>query len=132
MLADAATRSSIVRSLLEDLERTDVVVYVSDSMSGLPGEPAAYLEFVSYAAGTRYLLVRIDRWKLSPSDRIIWLGHELQHALEVAADPDVKDAAGLARLYRRIGWEGQTGRFDTRGARDTGIRVRNQLTGFTR
>ena len=132
MLADATERSSVVQSLLQDLERTDVVVYVSDSMSGTPDELPAYLQFVSYAAGMRYLLVRVDSWKLAPSDRTIWLGHELQHALEVAAAPDVRDAAGLALLYRRIGFEGQKGRFDSQGARMTETRVRNELTGHGR
>ena len=132
MLADATERSSIVKSLLADLERTDVVVYVSDSMSGTAREVPAYLEFVSYAAGIRYLLVRIDRWKLTPSDRIMWLGHELQHALEIATAPDVKDTVGLAQLYRRIGREDRRGRFESDGARATGERVRIQLAGRDR
>jgi len=32
-----------------------------------------------------------------------WLGHELQHAVEVASAPDVREDGSLERLYRRIG-----------------------------
>ena len=130
LLADATTRSSIVRTLLRDLERSDVVVYLSDSMVGWAGEPRAYLSFVSSTASTRYLVVRIDRWRLAPLERIAWLGHELQHAMEVAAAPDVKDASGLTRLYRRIGWEDRKGRFESDRAQAIGHRVRDQLSGF--
>jgi hypothetical protein len=129
LLADATTRSSIVRTLLQDLERTDVVVYLSDSMTGWAGEPRAYLSFVSSPASTRYLVVRIDHRRLAPFERIAWLGHELRHALEVAAAPDVKDAGGLTHLYRRIGWEDTKGRFESDAARAIGHRVRNQLFG---
>ena len=129
LLADATTRSSIVRTLLQDLERTDVVVYLSDSMVGWAGEPRAYLSFMSSTASTRYLVVRIDRWRLAPFERIAWLGHELQHAMEVAAAPDVKNASGLTHLYRRIGWEDTKGRFESDAARAIGHRVRNQLFG---
>lgn len=128
LLAHAAERSSIIRGLLEDLERTDVVVYLTDSMAGLESEPRAYLRFVARAAGIRYLEVRIERWQAWPHERIACLGHELRHALEIAAAPDVVDAGGLSSLYRRIGWECDTGRFETHAARATGHRVRHQLT----
>jgi hypothetical protein len=42
----------------------------------------------------------------------------------------VKNSAGLARLYRDIGWEGKAGRFESDGAVATGRRIRNQLAGF--
>jgi len=32
-----------------------------------------------------------------------WLGHELQHAVEVASAPDVREDGSLERFYRRIG-----------------------------
>ena len=39
----------------------------------------------------------------APEDSIAVLGHELQHAVEVAEAIDVNDNGGLARLYQRIG-----------------------------
>jgi hypothetical protein len=130
LLAEATDLSAIIRMQVQQLEKSDVVVFLSDSISSSTGEPRASLVFMSYVAGTRYLVVQIDRWKHLPADRIASLGHELQHALEVAAAPDVKNSDGLARLYRQIGWEGKTGRFESDGAVATGRRVRNQLAGF--
>ena len=129
LVAQAAERAPAVRTMLGDLERTDLVVFVSDSMAGAAGEPDAYLTFVTRAAGIRYVLIRINRWRAFPSEPIASLGHELQHALEIAAAPEVADAAGLSRLYRRIGWEEGRGQFETRGARATGHRVRDQVAG---
>jgi hypothetical protein len=129
LLADAAERSLIVRTLLQGLEQTDIVVYLSDSMSESAGQPSACVGFLSRAAGTRYLLVRIDRWRLSPTDRIALLGHELQHAAEIAAAPDVQDGAALGRLYQHIGWESRRGQFETSDARLIGRRIKDELAG---
>ena len=127
LLANAAEHSSIVTTLLKELEQTDIVVYLTDAMPWAAKGSASYMVFLSRDATTRYLLVRIDRWRVSVPERIALLGHELQHALEVAAAPDVNDADGLAQLYRRIGWEAQKNRFETAGAKAVSNRVRKQL-----
>lgn len=132
LLSDAAHRSMIVRSLLSDLEQTDVIVYLSDAMSGFPGEPQAYLAFVTRTAGARYVLVCIHPTGLSAPERIVLLAHELQHALEVARAPEVQDAAGLAQLYRRIGWESHKHQFESRTARIISSRVWLEQTGQQR
>lgn len=126
LLEEATERSAIITTLLEDLERTDIVVYVTDAMSGVGG-PTSHLSFLSQEGGMRYLLVRIDFWRLSPIERLAWLGHELEHALEVAEAPKVRDAAGLARLYQRIGWPSGDKKFETARARDVFIRLRGEL-----
>ncbi len=132
LLTAAASRSSVVLSLLQKLEGTDVVVYVTDSMSGYENESPAYLQFVACAAGTRYVIVRLDRWRLTPGQLVAALGHELQHALEIAAAPDVQDQAGLVQLYRRIGWEWCPGRFETRAAQAVTALVSDELAQPTR
>lgn len=130
LVLDAAACSPAARNLLDALERTDVVVYVSDSMCGPEDDPPAYLRFVSRAAGLRYLSVYVDRYRISPTERIAFFGHELQHALEIAAAPGVRDSAGLRQLYRRIGWESGRDRFETDAARAVTTLVRNELAGF--
>lgn len=127
LIEESSERSQIVTSLMRDLEKTNLVVYVSDSMPGVRSGPASYLTFVSREGGVRYLMVRIDFFRLSPSERIVALGHELQHALEVASAPEVTDAASLAKLYQRIGRESSEGRFESDDAHDTGNRVRRGL-----
>ena len=131
LLARAAGQSATVRTELQALEQTDVVVYLIDSMAE-GSDVRASLVFVAFAAGTRYVLVKIDRWRLHPWEAIAWLGHELQHALEIASASEVKEAAQMERFYNRIGWEHVKGRFETEGARVAGHRVRDELTGFPR
>jgi hypothetical protein len=126
---DAVRRSPSIRSLVERLERSDVVVYLQ-----LPGDSdqqptVSHLTFVSFAAGTRYVLVRIDPWRTAPPSRIALLGHELYHALEIAQDPGVRDPMTLRALYRRIGHEHGRGQFETEAARAAGRQVQADLGG---
>ncbi len=127
LIEAAAARSAIVQTLLDDLERTDVVVYIADSMPGAVVGPKSAMTLVSAATATRYLMVRIDSMRLPLQERMAALGHELYHALEVAAAPEVKDNAGLARLYRRIGWETSAGRFESPGAQNATFQIGLQL-----
>jgi hypothetical protein len=129
LLVEASQRSSIVNGLLLELEQSDLFVYVADVIPGAVTGPASYLSFMHDDGTSRYVLIRIDRSRLSSHERIIWLGHELQHAVEVAAAPQVRDSDGLARLYRRIGWESVLNRFETLEASITGNRVRSEIHG---
>ena len=127
VLREARQRSSIVASLLQELQTTDAVVYISDAMPVVRNGPMSHLVFLSLDSSVRYLLVWLDASRLSPSERITALGHELFHALEVATAPEVRDAEGLVRLFRRIGWETSKDRFETNGARDMSDRIRRYL-----
>ena len=127
LIETAAERSAIVQGLLDDLERTDLVVYIADAMPGAFVGPKSAMTLVSGVTATRYVMIRIDSMRLPLKARIAALGHELYHALEVAAAPEVKDSAGLAALYRRIGWEGRQDRFETQEAREVSRRVRSEL-----
>ncbi len=127
LVADAIERSPVVGRLVSTLEHSDVVVYLH-----LPGampldEPVSRLMFVSAAAGVRYLMVEIDPWRTSYPDRIALLGHELYHALEVAAAPEVKDLVSLRQLYERIGHVWRGSRFETEQARVAEREVRKDL-----
>jgi len=127
LLTAATTGSRIVSDLLKQLDRTDVVVYLTDLTTWSRSSPRSHLVFLTAAAKTRYVLIRIDRWRLSEVDRIASLGHELQHAMEVAAAPAVRDNPGLIALYKHIGWESEDGRFESEAARTVGNRVRKEL-----
>ena len=64
------------------------------------------------------------------------LGHELQHAVEIAEAVDVIDAASMATLYRRIGEPTRSvvaaQCYDTAAARDVGTVVLTELRARTR
>ena len=82
----------------------------------------------------RFLSVEVDE-RVPALDLLTTIGHELQHALEIADAGDVIDLPSLEALYRRIGVDSggedsKTHRYETREAQDTGRRVRAELSGW--
>jgi hypothetical protein len=132
LIAKARTRAPSIRAQMEALERTDVVVYVTEHCALSASEPPAYVRFISAESGTRYLKLTINCWRVSDAVRIQMLGHELQHALEIAAAPHVRDDRTLTGLYLRIGYEVRPRQFETRAARAMDHRVRKELSGRSR
>jgi hypothetical protein len=117
-LAQGVQESATLRRLVETLEASDVIVYVTFDRNPSP-ELAGHISLITARAERRYLRVSIDRRTIG-CQRLALLGHELQHAVEIAESPSVKDDAALAALYRRIGFKsGGNGRsdcFDSAGA----------------
>jgi hypothetical protein len=130
LITEALERSVIIRGLVDALERTDVVVYVTLDLIEHQNQ-SGYLSFLSSAGGVRYVVVKID-WRAIGPHRIATLGHELQHALEVASAPQVRDVRTFAAFYREIGWRTGGGKYETDLARETGRRVELELAGFRR
>jgi hypothetical protein len=127
LIDEAADRSRAVRRLLKSIERTDLVVYVLEHDSPIRSGPVSSLSFVRTQGHDRYVAIRIDSERLSPDERVVWLAHELQHAIEVAKAPRVRDARALAELYGRIGWSHAVDRYETTAARAVAQRVRAEL-----
>jgi len=132
LLQAATERSPVIRGFLEDLERSDVTVYVDLPGSIAASQPRSWIRFVSAAAGVRYLLVQIDPWRAPFHEQIALLGHELYHALEIAAAPDVTDVPSLRRLYARIGHQWGVTRYETDQAQVAERLVRADLNGGAR
>ena len=88
--------------------------------------PAGSLRFVTTSGHTRFLRMTVDE-TLSPASRASLLGHELQHAAEVARATWVRDQDSFASLYRQIGYApgGTDGPdvYDTEAARRAGAAV---------
>jgi hypothetical protein len=101
-LASGARLSPTLRRLVDRLEASDVVVYVTFDRSPAP-RTAGHIAFVTSVPGRRYLQISVDR-RNGPCPLIAILGHELQHAVEIADEPAVTGEAELAALYRRIGF----------------------------
>jgi hypothetical protein len=121
-------QSPSFQALLDQLEATDIVVYVE--CARLPARVDGQLTFVTAAAGTRYVLVRIA-WDLPLARKIAILGHELQHALEIARSPDVVSAETMAAAYQRFGFTRNRGGkrvdFDSVAAIDAGMTIWREL-----
>ncbi len=126
LLADGAHRSYTFARLLDAVERSDVIVYVEMSPE-LPVSLAGRLMLAGCAHGQRYLRIQIAPAG-APEELIAILGHELQHAVEVADAPEVRDVRALVELYGRIGLGGRDGEhFDTIAARAAGRTVKSEL-----
>lgn len=86
---------------------------------------AGFVTFIASNAGWRYIQVKIAR-SLPRGVQVAILGHELQHAVEIADAAEVVSEASLAAFYGRIGSEHRVGgcrSFDTRAAIEVQQRV---------
>ena len=122
---DALDRSPTLRRLVRTLEQSDVIVYV-ELRPWLPRSLPAGLTFAGAGGGFRYL-----RIVLNPSNTrrqmLDMLGHELQHAVEIARAPSVRSRETLAAHFAQIGRRAADG-WETDAARDTGRAVGREAT----
>lgn len=118
-------QSSAFRTLVTRLQRSDVYVYVEE-VPRLPGALEGRLMIVPKAHGHRYVRIQIAL-RGSMEDSIALLGHELQHAVEIADAAEVSDEKGLEALYARIGVRGGAHVYDTVAAREMARRIRREL-----
>jgi hypothetical protein len=125
LLARGYQRSPTLAAIITKLQHSDVFVYIED-VPRLPGGLEGRLMMLPRAHEARYVRIQIAL-RGAPEDTIALLGHELQHALEVAESPSVSDQAGLERLYARIGVSGGSHQYDTVAAQETGRTVRREL-----
>ena len=128
-LVEGCRGSATFRGLLADLETSDLVVYVRTAPSQA-GEPAGRVAFIAATAARRYVLVTLNS-RLPGPTLIGLLGHELQHAVEIAGAAEVVNDSVMARLYERIGTAGarREGKrcFDSGAAVVVGHRVYKEL-----
>jgi hypothetical protein len=125
LLAVGYAKSPTLRRLVDRLQQSDVIVHIAPRILHSRRVDGT-LQFVTRAGGYRYVRITINL-PATPKAVIALLGHELQHALEVAEETSVMDRATFEALYRRIGCEcGRTAgsiSYDTPPAREAGERV---------
>jgi hypothetical protein len=124
LLTEAVAKSSVLNLLIGRLDATDVFVYIE--VTGSSDIPLARTKLVTAVPGARFLRVALNA-QVPPWDRLPLLAHELQHALEIAADTDVRDDDGIRRLFQRVGFSGGIDKYETAAARDVERRVRVEL-----
>jgi hypothetical protein len=125
-LREAIEKSATTRALVATLDASDVIVYF-ELLARMPASLPAGLTFA--ATGGRFRYVRIA---LNPTNTrrqmIAMIGHELQHAVEIAAEPTIRSRRELQKHYKRIGIAG-TGdeMWDTEAARNAGRIVAREV-----
>jgi hypothetical protein len=118
LIEDGVRASPTLRRLVDRVEASDVIVHVVFDRSWSP-----------HAAGARYLRISIDR-RIAGSQRLALLGHELQHAVEIADAPWVTSHEGVATLYKSIGFRSDNGHddcYESRPAIEAGRQVQREF-----
>jgi hypothetical protein len=121
-----AEGSATFRELLTRLSDSDVIVYVEtvDHLNGAYGQTY----FVMAAPSVRYVRIEVVPGG-NVAEMIALVGHELQHAVEIAGAPSVRDRQSLARFYLGMAENLNAGaRYDSAEARLMEDRVRKELT----
>jgi hypothetical protein len=125
LIEEGLCRSVTLRSLVATLKTSDLIVYVNVKRL-LSGSLAGGLQFVAATATSRIIRVVIGL-TVDRAARIALLGHELQHAVEVAGAPHIRSSAALADYYRSHGVPGATQHaYETEAARLTEARIRTE------
>src|SRR5688500_13967791 len=110
-LTEGLLRSEVIRRLVEAIDASNVIVYLS---SGECPRPAvACLMMAGGGSGFRYVRINFrlpiglgKKGGWHRDELSVMIAHELQHAAEVAHWPDVVDNATLEAAYARHGPDG--------------------------
>ncbi len=124
MVRDGIQRSVTFRRLVNQIEQSDVVVYL-ETAAFLTMPVHAHTRLAGATPVMRYLRVVI-KIPSGTDNAISLIGHELQHAWEIAVASEVRDQETLAALYRRIGDENDAG-WETQAARTAEDVIRQEL-----
>lgn len=130
-VASAGPRSQDVRDLIKTLDQSNVVAYVHLAPTE-PGQVGSTMRFAARTAHQRFVVITIG--SDLPADRqIALLGHELQHAAEVARVGWVSSQSDLQSMMALIGWRDATraGGYETSAALCAERRVARALSNVT-
>jgi hypothetical protein len=129
VVTDGLRRSFTFAAIMRALEDSDVIVQLVE-MPNLPSSTGARLVLANGASDVRFLRVQVGFSRLG-DDMVALVGHELFHALELAAAPEVRSEQQMAAYYQRIGFRSGHGQqFDTHEARTVERRIHRELGGM--
>lgn len=130
LLQDARERSPTIRLLLDRLDGSDVIVYLQRGVFERP-EVKGRTSLITAVPDARFLRV-IVRSALADDRGVEMLGHELQHAHEIAQEPRIRSELQLQQYLNVIGFECGTSRFETEAAIRVERQVRSELAWIRR
>jgi hypothetical protein len=128
LIARGSEQSATFRRLIDAIDASDGIVYVE---AGRCRYSRACLTGVSAAGTYRMLWVTVDTRRID-SELIASIGHELQHAIEILSNPNVRNTAAMYLFYSRFARRVGTGRgaFETTAATKAGNTVREEIRAF--
>lgn len=127
IIQQATERSATFRGLVEKIDASDSLVFVSEGRCG-HGVRACFASVTS-SPTSRYMFVLVDTRK-ADWDLMGSIGHELRHTLEVIAQPGIRDDVAKYFFYEQIGSHGASGARETPAAIEAGNTVRSEVRTF--
>ena len=125
-IAQGIRQSSTFRTLLGRLAASDVIVYV-EIVDRIAGGAAAPIYFVTTTATARYLRIELVAGERA-DEMVALVGHELQHAVEIAEARHVRSSAAVAVLYLAMSENSlNRGHYDSIAARVAEARIRSEV-----
>ncbi len=130
LLLEGLERSATLRAIVDRLEQLDVIVYL-EMQPALRKKLAGTLTWLAATQSNRYVRISLNP-EIAHDTLISALGHELQHALEVAEAPSVVDPTSLQAYYEKHGLPTaqHINGWDSLAARVIGDHVRRELAGM--
>jgi hypothetical protein len=101
LILEGDRRSPTFRKLVDEIQQSNAVVLIGFGLC----RRDQFRSCVSHVAGDeRQRHIRILVNTRTTSDRLVaTIAHELQHAVEIISEPNVRDVESVSALYRRIG-----------------------------
>ena len=124
VIIEAAAQSKTFRGLVDQIGTTDGIVYVAEGQCG-HGVRACLLDTMTMAGPNRVLRILVDPRK-SDRDLMGFVGHELQHAVEVLSNRGVRSYNAMILFFKTTCYECGS-RFETDAAIRAGNAVRDEL-----
>jgi len=125
LLAHGNGESTTFRQLVTRLETSDLIIYITIDPFW-EGPFRGTLRFVTESGGRRYVRISLDA--RDTNTRLIpWLGHELQHAVEIAEHADITSPESLAKHFAVNETSGPRGAYESVAARDVQARIAVEL-----
>jgi hypothetical protein len=125
LLAEGAAQSATFRRLIQQVLQSDLIVYV-DVRPELKGGARAKTRFLGASATQRFVSITLDG-RNGRATLIALLGHELQHAVEIAAAPHVRSRDAMERHYELTGVRMGRQRYESHEAMAVERAVRREL-----
>jgi hypothetical protein len=88
-------------TLVDQLDETGTIVYVERGICAFGHFKACLPHAITVVGDTRYLRIIVEAG--DGAQELALIGHELQHALEIARAPNIRSADDITKLFRRIG-----------------------------
>jgi hypothetical protein len=101
LVREGYERSAAFRSLVDTLQQSNATVIVQPGICA-GGRIRSCLVAVAGSMRERQIRITVDPRHTIRNGLIAAVGHELQHAVEIAEHPEVIDAATAVALYRQM------------------------------